>query len=110
MLGGPIREPEKRGVVHLDANCHPGRARPDDVVARNQVTRFGSCCVPAALLVLSTSIAPYLLQNSLLRLDSNARRSFDKADRHAALFVGLGFNSRKKVEVDATVQSLDCEI
>ena len=31
-------------VVHLDANCHPGRARPDNVVARNQVTdvRFGS--------------------------------------------------------------------
>ena len=31
-------------MVHLDANCHPGRARPDNVVARNQVTdvRFGS--------------------------------------------------------------------
>jgi hypothetical protein len=31
-------------VVHLDANCHPGRARPDNVVARSQVTdvRFGS--------------------------------------------------------------------
>ena len=31
-------------VVHLDANCHPGRARPDNVVARNQVTdvRFGA--------------------------------------------------------------------
>jgi hypothetical protein len=29
-------------VVHLDANCHPGRARPDNVVARNQVIRFGS--------------------------------------------------------------------
>jgi len=31
-------------VVHLDANCHPGRARSDNVVARNQVTdvRFGS--------------------------------------------------------------------
>ena len=31
-------------VVHLDANCHPGRARPDNVVARNQVTdvRYGS--------------------------------------------------------------------
>ena len=25
-----------RGVVHLDANCHPDRARPDNVVARNQ--------------------------------------------------------------------------
>jgi hypothetical protein len=24
--------------VHLDANCHPGRARPDTVVSRNQVT------------------------------------------------------------------------
>jgi hypothetical protein len=32
-----------RGVVHLDANCHPGRARADNVVARNRrLTRFGS--------------------------------------------------------------------
>ena len=36
--------PQRMPVVHLDANCHPGRARPDNVVARNQVTdvRFGS--------------------------------------------------------------------
>jgi len=28
-------------VVHLDANCHPGRARPDNVVALNQGADVG---------------------------------------------------------------------
>ena len=41
-------------MVHLDANCHPGRARPDNVVARNQVTdvRFGSSADIRAAMVL----------------------------------------------------------
>jgi hypothetical protein len=41
-----VSDAQRMPVVHLDANCHPGRARPDNVVARNQVTdvRFGSFC------------------------------------------------------------------
>ena len=39
-----VSDAQRMPVVHLDANCHPGRARPDNVMARNQVTdvRFGS--------------------------------------------------------------------
>ena len=46
-------------MVHLDANCHPGRARPDNVVARNQVTdvRFGSLADTRAALLETRFIA-----------------------------------------------------
>ena len=39
-----ISDAQRMPVVHLDANCHPARARPENVVARNQLTdvRFGS--------------------------------------------------------------------
>ena len=36
-----VSDAQRMPVVHLDANCHPGRARPDNVVARNQVTDVG---------------------------------------------------------------------
>jgi hypothetical protein len=32
-----VSDAQRMPVVHLDANCQPGRARPDNVVARNQV-------------------------------------------------------------------------
>ena len=65
----------RRGLVHLDADCHPGRARPDNVVARKQVTSQFRLFSPRG-----RDLGDFKLFAGLLTSGVSAASSFEQRD------------------------------